>query len=221
MKKPIVMDEGELFYMRWTIRVLAGFVVALGIIAAGSVWQLNDTKYQVSVLKQDNEDLKAKLMLHDGDLGDSQHTVDAVTDMIVKLGKKSEGEAERLATLEVAYAGKYDVDLSTGLAISFQESKWKTSVVSSNGSSIGVKQINLSAWRDTFKGMTAKKLTNPTYNIDVGYALLAKHVRDYGSMNRALQRYRGSDDAGVNAQYADAVQKTAMAIRKHLMFSQT
>lgn len=221
MKNPIVMDEGDLAYNRWTIRILFVFCVMLGLIAGVSVLQVDRLAHQIKDLQQENEDLKAKLSLHENNLGDSQRTINAVTNMIAKLGKKSLREAEHLALLEVASAEKHDVDLPTGLAISFQESKWKTAVVSSNGSSIGVKQINLSAWRDRFKGMTAKRLTNPAYNIDVGYALLEQHLKDYGTINRALQRYRGSDDAGVNARYAEDVQKMAQAIRKHLAFSQT
>lgn len=221
MKKPIVVYEGDLAFNRWTIRILFFFCIMLGVATLVSVLKVDSLVLQVKGLQQENEDLKAKLLLHDSNLGDAQKTVDAVTNMIVKLGKKTPQEAERLAILEVVSAEKHDVDLATGLAVSFQESKWKTSVVSIDGSSIGVKQINLSAWRDRFKGMTASKLTNPKYNIDVGYTLLAKHIKDYGTINRALQRYRGSRNQDVNAQYAADVQKIAQAIRKHLTFSQT
>ena len=221
MKNPIVMDEGDLAYSRWTIRILAGFCVMLGLISGVSILQVDRLAHQVKELQQENEDLKNKLSLHELNLGDSQRTLDAVTNMIVKLGKKTPQEAERLAILEVVSAEKHGVDLPTGLAVSFQESKWKTSVVSIDGSSIGIKQINLGAWQDRFKGMTASKLINPKYNIDVGYTLLAKHIKDYGTINRALQRYRGSRNQDVNVQYADDVQKTAQAIRKHLTFSQT
>jgi len=221
MKNPIVMDEGDLAYSRWTIRILAGLCVMLGIVAGVSILQVDRVTQKVKDLQQENEDLKAKLSLHEINLGDTQRTIDAVTNMIVKLGKKTPQEAERLAILEVVSAEKHGVDLPTGLAVSFEESKWKTAVVSSNGSSIGIKQINLSAWRDRFKDMTVKRLTNPAYNIDIGYTLLAEHIKEYGTINRALQRYRGSKDAGINERYADGVQKTAQAIRKHLSFSQT
>jgi len=172
MKNPIVMDEGDLAFNRWTLRVLCGLCVVLGGILCVSLLQVDKLALQLKEVQQENEDLKAKLSLHENNFGDSQQTINAVTNMIAKLGKKSMREAEHLALLEVASAEKHGVDLPTGLAISFEESKWKTSVVSSNGSSIGVKQINLGAWRDRFKGMTAKRLTNPAYNIDVGYALL-------------------------------------------------
>lgn len=221
MKNPIVMDEGDLAYSRWTIRILFAFCLMLGLVTGVSVIQVDRLAHQVKELQQENEDLKNKLLLHENNLGEAQKTVDVVTNMIVKLGKKTPQEAERIAILEVMSAEKHGVDLPTGLAVSFQESKWKASVVSSDGSSIGIKQINLSAWRDRFKGMTAQKLTNPKYNIDVGYTLLAKHIKEYGTINRALQRYRGSRNQDVNAQYAADVQKIAHAIRKHLTFSQT
>lgn len=218
-KNPIVVDDTVILYFKITCLCLLGFILFLSVVTIRFAHEIRKQQNTIEELTTTVEDLESRLLLSDKDLTHTTKTVDAVAALIQRLGKASPKEAERLAILEVGYARKHNVDLSVGLALSFQESKWRPAVVSYDGSSFGVKQINLSAWRSTFKEMTVAKLIKPEYNIDIGYRLLSRHIEEHGSMSKALQRYRGSTLPETNEKYAAEVLKMSHAIRKQIVFS--
>lgn len=113
--------------------------------------------------------------------------------------------ALQIAEYEVKYSRKYGIPLAVGLAITAKESGFKNGLVSTNGSSFGLKQINC-FWHCKAFGTSKEELrTNVEKNIEFGYKILADNIRRTGSLQKGLAAYLGTGDSEQDMMYAQRV----------------
>lgn len=121
---------------------------------------------------------------------------------------------KEIADLEIASAKVTKIPLAVGLALSVKESHFVPKSVSYNGSSFGIKMINLHAHKNLH--VTVAKLFEPTYNIPVGYKILDEYSKENNGLYKGLMHYYGSTTQDDNVKYAQDVISKSKSIQKRL-----
>ena len=121
---------------------------------------------------------------------------------------------KEIADLEIASANVSKIPSAVGLALSVKESHFTPNAISYNGSSFGVKMINLKAHLELKP--TLAKLLEPTYNIPVGYKILAEYSAASKSLFQGLKHYYGSTVDSQNFSYAQDIINKSKNIQREL-----
>lgn len=119
-------------------------------------------------------------------------------------------EIETAAQICALYQG---VDPELLEAMAWQESTYNPAAKS--GSCMGCMQVHakIHADRLTAMGVTKEDLLQPFIGMAVGASLIGDHIRETGDLERALQRYNGSD---YKERYAKSVlNKRSELLQKH------
>ena len=96
------------------------------------------------------------------------------------------------------------IPFAVGLAISEQESGFRSRAVSHTGCCYGLKQIHLRVWNKEM-GVTLSQLYDPQENIRISYEILDRYRQADGSLYTAIRRYYGSTVPEENVAYAASV----------------
>lgn len=212
----VVAEQKQILFLYKIILMLALFLT-LSIIGHVRVYQYNSGNYlristlenTVETLTQERDTLKSNVIAF-------EKLKESVKRVIANANKKlTDDVAAKIALLEIASADVFKIDLEIGLAISQQESGFSPKVVSYNGTSHGVKQINYSAHKKNLSLPSVSVLYLPEFNIPNGYRILEQN-NARKNINLALQRYYGATDPELNRSYAQQVLTKARNIKKQI-----
>ncbi len=180
--------------------------------AVGAVmYKLNKTEQTLEQTNKELEELKAKEAAR-------VKKLNGVADFVQTVNKKlSRQQALHIAEYQIYYSDRFNTDLNVVLAITYRETHFRCDVVSYDNSSYGCMQINYEAWKQTYAGLSKKKLLDPQFNIALGNQMLSKHIDEYdGNVTKAIERYRGSIYPSTNIEYRQDVFAKAKYIQKYL-----
>jgi soluble lytic murein transglycosylase-like protein len=163
---------------------------------------INSQRIDADLLKLENQKLRDAIQKHEIMVSQVSRIIKSEN---IGLSDK---QADFYARLEIKHSNRKQIPTSIGIALSVVESRYNAKAVSYDGSSFGIKQINLNVWQSKYK-FTLNDLKNPEYNIKIGYDMLAMHKKEYGSIEGALKRFRGSTNPATNQEYMVKIVKIA------------
>lgn len=212
----VVAEQQQVLFLYKIILMLTLFLT-FSLIMHVKVYQSNSTNYlkistlenTVETLTQERDTLKNSVLAF-------ENLKASVKKVIANANKKlTDDVASKIALLEIASADVFKIDLEIGLAISKQESSFSPKIISYNGTSHGVKQINYSAHKKNLSLPSVSVLYLPEFNIPNGYRILEQN-NARKNINLALQRYYGATDPELNRSYAQQVLTKARNIKKQI-----
>lgn len=121
--------------------------------------------------------------------------------------------------IEKAKAERYNVPLSLGLAISKEESHFKTQAVSPTGP-IGVKQIAFTYWNEHCNLTYREQLYDHYTNVDCGYSIIHSLKQRAKAWEEALKLYYGGTPSE-NLAYSKKVMNTKKRLDDFLKTGKT
>lgn len=192
-------------------------IMILSIFALGVTLAVQSNQYSKNMEKYEN------LLIENSELKlENSHLRELAKDKLKKIKRGAQyiekqgiekQLAYRYATLEMLSSIKHNIDYSTVLAITEQESSFRSDAVS--WCCLGLKQPNYKVWKDYFS-VSKDDLFKPEINIDIGNRILRKYMNETDSMEMALRRYYGSTVQGENVAYAQQVISRSQKIARAL-----